>query len=90
MQLDLEKVIESYGGEALTLIEEDMDYVVFNMKYLMELGFTDVEDIFERYTLLFTDNPKIFQDKINGLAEIFGESYIKVIENDLSVLEELL
>jgi len=90
MQLDLEKVIESYGEEIINLIETDMDNVVFNMKYLMELGFSNVEDIFERYTLLFADDPKVFQDKINKLINRLGESFINIIEEDLSVLEELL
>ena len=89
MYIDLNKIKEIYGIDTLTLIKENIKDIINNIKYLERLGFKDTEDIFERYTLIFIEEPIIFKEKINKLINKLGNNYINLIENDLSKLEEL-
>jgi hypothetical protein len=57
---------------------------------MISLNFTDVEDIFKRYALLFLDTPSEFKEKINNLINAIGNGYVDIIENDLSIFETLM
>jgi hypothetical protein len=61
-----------------------------DLDYLNELKFTDTIDIFERYVILFIDDPSQFEYKFNNLIKELGSDYVDIIENDLSILEKLL
>lgn len=88
--VDLEKIGTIYGDEVLEDIQNNMDEVIKNINYMYKLNFNDVEDIFERETLLFLYDNKTFVRKLNGLIKTLGITYVDEIENDLSLLESLL
>ena len=71
-------------------IRDNLRDVNTNVNYLLKIGFNDVEDIFERYAPIFICSNKNFIEKINNLIKKIGNDYINIIENDLSILEELL
>ena len=90
MQVNLNNIEDTYGESIVLLIKENMDYVMKNIEYLKALNFTDTEDIFERYAILFLDTPSDFKNKIDNLVKELGYNYVDIIENDLSILEQLL
>jgi len=90
MNINFNKINELYGEDVLRLVNENIEDIIKNINYLKQLNFTDIEDIFERYTLLFIDTSLSFREKINQLINKLGNDYVNIIENDLSVLEELL
>ena len=90
MNINIEKIKEIYGFDTLNLIKNNIKDVIKNIKYMEALGFTDTIDIFERYTLFFIEEPIYFKQKIDKLIKNLGTNYIEMIENDLSLLDELL
>ena len=90
MNIDFNKISDTYGDSVIELIRENIEDVNENINYMIKLGFTDIEDIFERYTLIFIDTPSIFKEKINKLINELGSNYIDIIENDLFILEKLM
>ena len=88
MNINFNKIKEIYGNEILNIIKENQENVINNLKYLHRLEFTDIEDIFEREVLLFIDID--FKNKMDNLILKLGPDYVKKIENDLSLLEEIL
>ena len=88
MDINFNKIKEIYGNEILNIIKENQENVIENLKYLYKLGFIDIEDIFEREVLLFIDTD--FKTKIDSLIFKLGLNYVEIIENDLSLLEEIL
>lgn len=87
--MDIEKIMQIYGEEYKEIINENKDDVKANLLYLSEIGFTDVEDIFERCTPIFIREPESFKEKIRELVIKLGINYVEIIENDLGLLEEL-
>ncbi|MBQ8472591.1 MAG: hypothetical protein IJ501_03715 [Bacilli bacterium] len=87
MEINYNKIIEIYGKEYLSLINDNIEDVINNLSYLKELGFQDIEDIFERYTFIFICGNKEFKDKFNKLITKLGFDYVNIIENDLDILE---
>ncbi len=67
--MDIEKIREIYGDSVIDLINQNIDDISINIKYLKELGFTDAEDIFERYVYIFIEDNDIFKDKYFKLEE---------------------
>ena len=90
VEIDFKKIEKIYGIEMLKLVRDNFDDITNNINYMKKLGFTDIEDIFERYTPIFICSNKEFKDKINNLVNKLGIDYVSIIENDLSILEELL
>ena len=89
INIDFDKINKIYGIETLNNIKENINEVNKNISYMYKLGFTDIEDIFERETLLFICNNKEFKNKIDKLIRRLGATYVDDIENDISLLEEL-
>lgn len=90
MQINFNKIEKIYGIEILELVRDNLIDVTDNINYMLKLKFTDVEDVFERYTPIFICSNNEFMDKINNLIKKIGDDYVDIIENDLSMLEELL
>ena len=90
MKFDLDKIITIYGEEYIELIKDNIDDVKANLKYFIEIGFNDIEDIFERYTPIFICDNTNFKNKVKTLVRRLGFNYVELIENDLGLLEELL
>ena len=89
MNVNIDKIKEIYGIDILVLIKENIKDIIKNIKYLESLGFSDIEDIFERYTLIFIEEPEKYKRKIDKLISKLGINYIDLIENDLSLLEDI-
>lgn len=89
MEINYNKIIEIYGKEYITLIGENINEIIRNLSYLKELGFEDIEDIFERYPFIFIQDNKDFKEKFNRLITKLGFDYVNIIENNLDVLEVL-
>ena len=90
MKVNLNNIRDTYGDSIVLLIKDNIDDVMKNIDYLNKLNFTDIEDIFERFAILFLDTPSIFKNKIDNLIKELGYDYVDIIENDLSILEKLL
>ena len=90
MNINFERMKEIYGNEIEKIIKENIDIIQKNIKFLKELEFEDAEGIFEMYPELFMNFPQNFREKILKLKEQLGDNYIEKIENDLSILENIL
>ena len=88
--VDLDKISKIYGEEVVEALYKEKDEVNKNIDYMYMLGFSDIEDIFERETLLFLYDNKTFKRKLDNLIKHLGITFVDDIENDLSLLEELL
>jgi len=88
--MDIEKIMQIYGEEYKEIISDNQEDVKANLRYLAEIGFTDIEDIFERYTPIFIRSNESFREKIRDLVIKLGINYVEIIENDLGLLEELV
>lgn len=88
--MDIEKIKEVYGDSVIELINQNIDDISINIKYLKELGFTDVEDIFERYVYIFIEDNATFKSKIDKFINIIGEDYVSILENNMELWEKLL
>lgn len=90
LNIDFERMKEIYGDEIEEIINENIDIIEKNVQFLNDLKFEDAEGIFEMYPDLFMNFPKKFEEKILKLKEQFGENYVEIIENDTSVLENII
>ena len=90
MKMNLDKIIKIYGEEYIEIIDQNIEDVKANLEYLSEIGFNDIEDIFERYTPAFITSNETFKEKIRDLVIKLGINYVEIIENDLGLLEELI
>ena len=90
MNIDFNNIRDTYGDDIILLIRDNIDDINENIDYLKKLKFTDIEDIFEKFVLLFLDTPSEFKDKFDKLINKLGDNYVDIIENDLFILEELL
>lgn len=90
MNFDLDKIEDIYGKEIFNCFKENKDNVIKNIKYFYDLGFTDIEDIFERETILFIESHIVFKRRIDNLISKLGINYVDEIESNLNLLEELI
>ena len=88
--MDIEKIKEIYGDSVIALIKQNIDDISINIKYLKKIGFTDIEDIFERYIYIFIEDNDSFKSKINKFINIIGENYVSILENNMELWEKLL
>ena len=90
MDLDLEKINYIYGREILENLMVMKKYVIENITYFISLGFSDIEDILEREILIFICLPNEFKNKINALCKRLGNDYVEILQNDISLFEEII
>lgn len=90
LNIDINKMKEVFGDEIEDIINENIDIVEKNIKFLKELKFEDAEWMLEMYPELFMNFPKKFEEKILKLKEELGDNYIEIIENDMSILEKII
>lgn len=90
MNIDFDRIEKIYGSSIINSIALLKDDVIDNIKYFISLGFEDTEDIFERQVLIFICSKEEFKMKIDNLIKKLGNNYIEEIENDISLLDELL
>ena len=90
LNIDINKMKEIFGDEIEDIINDNIDIVEKNIKFLKELKFEDPEGMLEMYPELFMNFPKKFEEKILKLKEELGDNYIEIIENDMSILEKII
>ena len=90
MYFDFEKIRDIHGEDIIECINDNYEDVAANLKFFVELGFKDDIDIFEAYPQVFIADEDSFKNKMNNFIEKLGFDYIDKIENDISLLEELL
>lgn len=90
MNINFDKIENIYGKDIINNIVMLKEDVINNFKYFVSLGFNDPEDIFERQVPIFVCSNDEFKKKINKLISKLGNNYIEEIENDISLLDELL
>ncbi len=89
MNVNFNDLKEIYGEEILEIINNNMDIIESNINTMKELGFNDVEGIFERNIDAFLYFPKNFKQKMDNLIKQIGSNYVEIIENDVSYMERL-
>lgn len=90
MNINFDKIENIYGKDIINNIVMLKEDVINNFKYFVSLGFNDPEDIFERQVPIFVCSNDDFKKKLNNLISKLGNNYIEEIENDISLLDELL
>ena len=90
LNIDFERMKEIYGDEIEEIINKNIDIIEKNIQFLNDLKFEDAEGIFEMYLDLFMNFPRKFEEKILRLKNQLGENYVEIIENDTSVLENII
>lgn len=90
MNINFDKIENIYGKDIINNIVMLKEDVINNFKYFVSLGFNDPEDIFERQVPIFVCSNDEFNKKLNNLISKLGNNYIEEIENDISLLDELL
>ena len=79
-----------YDKKIEEIINENIDIIEKNIQFLNDLKFEDAKGIFEMYPDLFMNFPKKFEEKILKLKDQLGENYVEIIENDTSVVENII
>ena len=69
MVINYDNLKEIYGEEIIETLNDNIDIVEKNMKTMKELGFEDVEGIFERNVATFLYFPQSFKEKLDNLIE---------------------
>ena len=90
MKIDFEKIEEIYGSSVIEEIQNNSKDILENIKYLKELNINDIEDIFERYPLIFICDKNEFKNKADKLISKIGINYVDMLDNDMELWEELM
>ena len=90
MKIDFEKIEEIYGSSVIDEIKNNINDILENIKYLKYLKTNDIEDVFERFPLIFICDKIEFKNKINKLILKIGINYIDILDNDMELWEELM
>lgn len=86
MEINFDKIEEIYGKETLQDIRVNIKRVSNNINYLSLKNLESIDDIFERYTLLFLIEEKDFKNKVDYLFNKYGFQ----IDDNLELWEEIL
>ena len=90
MKIDFEKIEEIYGSSIIEEIQNSSKDILENIKYLKELNINDIEDIFERYPLIFICDKNEFKNKVDKLISKIAINYVDMLDNDMELWEELM
>lgn len=89
MILDLEKIREIYGDSSIEELNDNIESLTNNMNYLFKLGFDDVYDTVSLYPYMFLIDEETFKEKVNNLIDSLGFDYLKKLEEDTSLWENV-
>ncbi len=91
MQIDFNRIEETYGKEVLKSIQDNKEDVFKNIKYFISRGFSaeSAIDLFELNAIVFICNNDDFKEKLDRLINKLGDNYIDMVENDFGYLDEL-
>lgn len=90
MKIDFEKIEEIYGSSIIEEIKNNSKDILENIQYLKELNINDIEDIFERYPLIFICDKNEFKNKVDKLISKIGINYVDMLDNDMELWEGLM
>lgn len=90
MKIDFEKIEEIYGNSVIEEIKNNSKDILENIKYLKELNINDIEDVFERYPLIFICDKNEFKNKVDKLISKIGINYVDMLDNDMELWGELM
>ena len=90
MKIDFEKIEEIYGSSVIEEIKNNSKDILENIQYLKELNINDIEDIFERYPLIFICDKNEFKNKVDKLISKIGINYVDMLDNDMELWEGLM
>ncbi len=90
MNIDFIKINEIYGSDILYSCQDNIDELITNITTLNNYGFDNTYEVVERYPLLFLNDSKEFSTKLNDFIISIGSNYKEILENNMSLWEELL
>lgn len=82
MDINFNKLMEIYGINIINCIGEESENLLINIKYLLKLGFQNIEDIIELYPYLFILDNVEFTEKVNSLIKKIGINYIELLNTN--------
>lgn len=82
MELDIAKLANIYGTSIIHDINDEIENLVPNIRYMKSIGFTNVEDIIELYPFLFIKDNVEFTEKVEQLINKVGSDYIEVLNTN--------
>lgn len=89
MKLDLEKINELYGQDAVYVIKDHIEDISSNMSFLASIGFSNIYDVLAINPYMFICTPVLFKNKVNKLIDKLGFDYLEKLDNDISLWGEL-
>lgn len=90
MELDLNKIEDIYGTSVIIEIQDNIDSVINNLKYLVSINISDVYEVINNYPFLFIEDNDIFKEKIDTFINELGINYRELLANDMSLWGDLL
>lgn len=90
MEFDFKRIEEAFGKTVKDEMEEESTLVESNLKFLFDLGFRSLEDIFYSYAIAFLQDEQKFQEKVLLLCEKYGEEYLYILDSHVDLWEEIL
>lgn len=89
MEIDIDKILEIYGNSSIYEINDNMDELKANMKYLYDKGIEDVLNIIELYPYMFLQDRNTFKEKTDNLLNKLGVDYIEKLSEDFNLWSEV-
>lgn len=88
MDIDFSLIKEVYGEDILLSCSENIEDLVSNISYLVKLGFFEVNEIVERYPIIFLCDKDEFKERVDKLVLDVGN--IDSFSYNMSLWEALL
>ena len=88
MDIDFSLIKEVYGEDILLSCSENIEDLVSNISYLVKLGFFEVNEIVERYPIVFLCDKDEFKERVDKLILDVGN--IEEFSYNMSLWEALL
>ena len=90
INIDSEIISDIHGDDVLEAILDNIDIIEKNADILKEYNFKDIESIFEMYPTLLMNFPSELKEKLEKLHKKYGENFVGIIEDDISILETIV
>jgi len=83
--MDVDRLTEIYGNSIVEFINDNMDTITSNIKYLESRGYTEVADLLVLYPYSFGQEEDIFKEKVDKLIDTLGVDYVEKIKNNFEL-----
>lgn len=91
LDIRLDTIEELYGSYMIDQMAENIDDVLYNIEYLISLGFgEDVADICNGFGILLCYDPADFSERVGELVRSLGDDYVEKMGEDMSYWESIL